>query len=88
MDEKYGMRGAMVSDNALVVIDQSHIIPRVAMEHPPPANKDNNRPRNASPAAIATIIKDETPIIGLHGIHASTKNNASQPTIFVHQHYS
>ena len=59
----------MVGDFALVVIDQSHIIPRVAMEHPPPANKDNNRPRNASPAAIATIIKDETPIIGLHDIH-------------------
>ena len=29
------MRGAMVGDNALVVIDQSHIIPRVAIGMPP-----------------------------------------------------
>ena len=59
MDEKYGMRGAMVSDNALVVIDQSHIIPRVAIGMPSLPNK-YNRPRTASPAAMTTIL-DEHP---------------------------
>ena len=48
----------MVGDNALVVIDQSHII-----QHGPLANICS-RPRTASPAAMTTII-DETPI-GLH----------------------
>ena len=55
----------MVGDNALVVIDQFHIIPRVAMGMPSRANKYYiyiyNRPRTASPAAMTTII-DEAPI--------------------------